>query len=298
MCRIIAGPSICRILTEYGADVIKVTSPNLSDVPFFQIEGNMGKHATDLDLRSTECRVAFEKLLAEADVIVDGYRTGALSRLGYGPAKMDELARKRGKGMVYVSENCFGYGTHIDRPGWQQVADAVSGVAWAQGKFNGIDEPCIPPFPMSDYGTGLIGAIATLEALFRRAKSGGSYHAKCCLVQYDNLLFQLGQYPDLVQEEMRNKFAGPFFDLRHADNTDMFSKAALTKMKEAVPLLFQHEDEWGQTWTSKGYNGMPVRCVRPVSNVEGVEMAYRRATRPNGTDAPSWEDWEEDRPLE
>lgn len=39
MCRVIAGPSIARILTEYGADVIKITSPELSDVPWFQIEG-------------------------------------------------------------------------------------------------------------------------------------------------------------------------------------------------------------------------------------------------------------------
>jgi crotonobetainyl-CoA:carnitine CoA-transferase CaiB-like acyl-CoA transferase len=183
----IAGPSIRRILTEYGADVIKVTSPKLSDTPFFEIEGNMGKHATDWDLRREEDRKVFEELLADADVVVDGYRTGALSRLCYGPLQVQELAVKRGKGMIYVSENCFGYGTHIDRPGWQQVADAVSGVAWAQGKFIGINERCIPPFPMSDYGTGLIGAMLTLEALFSRAKREGSYHAKCCLVQCDNL---------------------------------------------------------------------------------------------------------------
>lgn len=232
----------------------------------------MGKHAADLNLRSEEGRKICEERLAGADVIVDKYRTSALSHLGYGPKQIQELAAKRGRGMVYASEKCFGYGTHIDWPGWQQVAEAVTGVAWAQGKFIGIDEPCIPPFPMSNYGTRIIGVIATLEALFRRAKYGRSYHAKCCLVQYDNLLFQLGQYPEPVQEEMRRKFAGPFFDSKHADNTDMFSKVALRKMKEVVPSLFENESEWGQTWTSKGYNGLPVRCPRPMSDVGGVEM--------------------------
>jgi len=43
MCRIIAGPVVARILGEYGADVLKITSPHLSDVPFFQVGGNMGK---------------------------------------------------------------------------------------------------------------------------------------------------------------------------------------------------------------------------------------------------------------
>jgi crotonobetainyl-CoA:carnitine CoA-transferase CaiB-like acyl-CoA transferase len=41
MCRVIAGPSIARILTEYGADVLKITSPYLSDVPWFQVEGSI-----------------------------------------------------------------------------------------------------------------------------------------------------------------------------------------------------------------------------------------------------------------
>jgi crotonobetainyl-CoA:carnitine CoA-transferase CaiB-like acyl-CoA transferase len=42
LCRIIAGPTIARILGEYVADVLKVTGPNLNDVPFFQVDGNMG----------------------------------------------------------------------------------------------------------------------------------------------------------------------------------------------------------------------------------------------------------------
>jgi crotonobetainyl-CoA:carnitine CoA-transferase CaiB-like acyl-CoA transferase len=102
---------------------------------------NMGKHAADLDLKSPKGRSKFEALLAEADVFVDGYRHGALERLGYGVSKVKEVARERGKGIVYVSENCFGYGIWAERPGWQQIADCVSGVAWEQGRFMNLNEP-------------------------------------------------------------------------------------------------------------------------------------------------------------
>jgi hypothetical protein len=127
LCRIIAGPTIARILGEYGADVIKVTGPGLSDVPFFQVDGNMGKHATELDLKSPEGKKVFEGLLKEADILVDGYRPGALDKLGYGAKALAEFGRKRKKGIVYVNENCFGYdGEWAGRAGWQQIADCVS----------------------------------------------------------------------------------------------------------------------------------------------------------------------------
>jgi crotonobetainyl-CoA:carnitine CoA-transferase CaiB-like acyl-CoA transferase len=127
LCRIIAGPTITRILGEYGATVLKITSPNLSDVPFFQVDGNMGKHAADLDLKTPEGRAQFEDLLADVDIVVDGYRPGAFDKLGYGPSALSRFATTRGKGMVYVNENCFGYeGEWATRPGWQQIADCVS----------------------------------------------------------------------------------------------------------------------------------------------------------------------------
>lgn len=119
---------IARILAEYGADVLKITSPNLSDVPFFQVDGNMGKRTAELDLKTPEGRSAFESLLEDVDVVVDGYRPGALDRLGYGAKALSARAAKRGKGIVYVSENCFGHQGELgDRPGWQQIADCVSG---------------------------------------------------------------------------------------------------------------------------------------------------------------------------
>lgn len=87
----------------------------------------MGKRATELDLKTPTDRRTFERLLADADVVVDGYRPGALDRLGYGSSALASIAKGRGRGFVYVNENCFGYdGEWADRPGWQQIADCVS----------------------------------------------------------------------------------------------------------------------------------------------------------------------------
>jgi hypothetical protein len=127
LCRVIAGPVITRILAEYGADVIKVTSPNLPDVPFFQLDVNMGKHCANIDLKTVEGREIFGKLLLDADVVVNGYRPGVMDRLGYGVSVLNDIALARGKGFVYVEENCFGYeGEWAYRAGWQQIADCVS----------------------------------------------------------------------------------------------------------------------------------------------------------------------------
>lgn len=124
--RIIAGPVISRILAEYGADVLKITSPNLSDVSFFQVDVNMGKKTADLDLKTAVDKAKFDELLKEADVVVDGYRPGALTKLGYGPEAVAKMAAARGRGIVYVTENCFGYqGEWAARPGWHQTADSV-----------------------------------------------------------------------------------------------------------------------------------------------------------------------------
>ena len=288
MCRIIAGPIVTRILGEYGADVLKITSPNLSDVPFFQVDGNMGKHAADLDLKTPEGRAVFEKLLEEVDVVVDGYRPGALEKLGYGSNYMTEMAKKRGKGIVYVNENCFGYvGEWAHRPGWQQIADCVSGVAWEQGRFMGLNEPVVPPFPISDYGTGCMGAIAALTGLYHRTTRGGSWHGKASLLQYDMLLFKVGLLPQEVQEELRKNAGEDFLALRHAHSVDQISGTALKKMRTVYPDVVD-DPKYLDHWYSEGYKNN-VSAVKPVVEIEGVVTGFQRASRPNGTDQPSWD---------
>ncbi|KAJ6104998.1 CoA-transferase family III [Penicillium sp. IBT 16267x] len=299
MCRIIAGPTVARILAEYGADVLKITSPNLSDVPFFQVDGNMGKHAADLDLKTEAGRAEFEKLLGDVDVIVDGYRPGALEKLGYGPKAMAALAEKRGKGIVFVNENCFGYeGEWAGRAGWQQIADCVTGVAWAQGKFMGLDTPAVPPFPISDYGTGCMGAIAALTGLYHRAKTGGSYHGQASLMHYDLLLFAVGQYSAEVQEKLRAAQPAEFFQLRHCDSVDRISSTVLKGMHTRFPHLYTDprvESEGCQSltesWFSKAY-GTDIEVVKPITVVQGVDNQFIRASRPNGSDRATWEDFE------
>jgi crotonobetainyl-CoA:carnitine CoA-transferase CaiB-like acyl-CoA transferase len=100
LCRVIAGPTIGRSLAAHGAQVLKITSPHLPDVPFFQVDVNVGKRAAALHLRNQDDRRTFEALLATADVVIDGYRPGTLDRLGYGPQALAERARARGRGIV------------------------------------------------------------------------------------------------------------------------------------------------------------------------------------------------------
>ncbi|KIW06212.1 uncharacterized protein PV09_02689 [Verruconis gallopava] len=296
LCRIIAGPSMAKGLAEYGAQVIKVTSPNLSDVPFFQVDVNLGKHTTDLDLRRPADRERFEALLQDADVVFDGFRLGALERLGYGPRQVVELTRHRGRGIVYVAENCFGHvGPWAPRPGWQQIADCATGVAWEQGWFMGLDEPVVPPFPMSDYGTGCIGTIAALIGLYKRAKHGGSYHGTTSLCQYDLFLLSLGTYPKELQAKIKAQHDPDFFALRHYDSVDEVGKRALKTMRRIRPELFEDDRNTKETF-SKAFNAK-VKYVKPVVEVEGTYNGFVRQTRPNGFDKPSWEDWEVDEAM-
>lgn len=308
MCRIIAGPTIGRSLAAHGAQVIKVTSPNLPDVPFFQVDVNTGKHTIHLDLRNPADKETFDTLLADADVLIDGYRPGALKKLGYGPNSLAALAVQRNKGFVYVAEDCFG-GTDsglksaewASRPGWQQIADCVTGVAWAQGKFMGLDEPVVPPFPMSDYGTGALGCLAALSGLYKRATEGGSWNCRTSLCQYDVFLLGLGLLPEGEQNRLRKLFEQDkedgFFGLRHSDSVDEVGKRALARMREVTPFLFEGDKMMHEGW-SEGF-GAEVRWPREAIEVEGIKVGHVRCARPNGWDSnekkgKGWEGWEED----
>lgn len=163
----------------------------------------------------------------------------------------------------------------------------------------GLNTPAVPPFPISDYGTGCMGAIAALTGLYHRAKTGGSYHCKSSLMQYDLLLFAIGQYSAEIQDQLRKELLPDFLALRHHDSVDRISATTLHMLRKRFPDLFiadsssSSSSPYTEKWVSEKY-GEEIEVVKPVAKIEGVDNGFVRASRPNGSDRPVWEDFEVD----
>ena len=217
--RAIAGPTIARLAALLGATVVRVSNTELPDLGIVLFESNLGKRDAHVDLKTEEGRAALRRLVEDADVVLDGYRPGVLERLGFGPAWVHEVARRRGKGIVYARENCHGWkGPWRHRSGWQQVSDAVTGIGWLFGRMWGLegDEPMMPFLPNSDFQTGIVGCIAIMNALDRRARSGGNYLVSTSLNQLNCFLISLGTQSPETQEALRTRW--PNMKFRHYDD--------------------------------------------------------------------------------
>jgi hypothetical protein len=108
-------------------------------------------------------------------VLVDGYRTARCA------ARLRPEACALRPGIVYTSINCYGHeGPWAPRPGWEQLAQAVTGIANEHGGASG---PRLLPAAATDYNTGYLAALGTMIALARRAREGGSWHVRASLCQ-------------------------------------------------------------------------------------------------------------------
>jgi crotonobetainyl-CoA:carnitine CoA-transferase CaiB-like acyl-CoA transferase len=191
--RILAGPTHARTLAQYGADALHITSPRLPTSDVWVMDTNQGKLSAYLDLDQPNDVEQLRTLVRTADVFGQGFRAGALERRGLGP---HELAALR-PGIIYVSINCYGHvGPWVGRPGWEQLAQTVTGLVTAQGT---PDQPERMPVAACDYTTGYLAALGTLVALGRRAREGGSYHVRASLCQTGMWFRRLGPTCDPAQ---------------------------------------------------------------------------------------------------
>lgn len=284
--RIVAGPSIVRSLAEFGASVMRVTGPHVADFSGLHPDLNWGKWNCHLDLRKEEDRVRLRELISEADVVVNGYRPGVLDKYGADYKSVFEIAKKRGRGIVYARENCFGWtGPWSHRAGWQPISDACTGVSTGFGRAMGHDEPVTPILPNSDFCVGIAGACAVLHALMLQGEKGGSYLCSTALNYYNKwLVDKVGEYPPEVWDEVWTRNGRRVF--RHYHNMNYTEPPYLDMFKEQG----LYDLDFFEIREAKALGGQKLRVPRPVLRFpEGtVEPGYNVSTRGNGVDKPFW----------
>jgi crotonobetainyl-CoA:carnitine CoA-transferase CaiB-like acyl-CoA transferase len=192
--RVLAGPTVAKTLAEHGADVLHVSRPDLERGGPFELDTGIGKRQASIDLDDPDEVEVLVGLTREADVFSQGYRLGTLARRGFSPERLAELR----PGIVYVSENCYGHvGPWAERPGWEQLAQAATGMSHREGRASSAGVPRLAPAAVNDYTTGWFGAYGAMVALARRAVEGGSWHVQVSLGQTCSWYQALGDDNDL-----------------------------------------------------------------------------------------------------
>lgn len=178
----VAGPYCGRLLADYGASVLKVErqggDPARGLPPSIQLASgssesllylylNHGKEHVTLDLKSAAGIDRARALAAEADVIVENFRPGALEKLGLSW----ETLHATNPRLVLTSISNFGQtGPYRDYRAWDIVADALGGLSYIFGYSD--RQPLTHPNPQAQYRAGACAAAATVAALFGREDSG------------------------------------------------------------------------------------------------------------------------------
>ncbi|WP_445515085.1 CoA transferase [Streptomyces sp. NEAU-174] len=176
--RVIAGPVATRTLALLGADVLRIDSPRLPEDPDAHADTGFGKRSAALDLAVPEDRRTFEALLADADVVVTGYRPGALDRFGLAPDALLE----RHPGLVVAQLCAWGWsGPWAGRRGFDSLVQAATGIAAIEAKGDGDGRPGVLPAQALDHGTGYLLAGAVLRGLTERQDTGGGRHLRLSL---------------------------------------------------------------------------------------------------------------------
>ena len=189
---IVAGPSGGMILADLGADVIKVEHPVAGDTARSQANRgstfytyNRNKKFLALDLRQPQGKEIFGKLVARADIVLDNFAPGALTRLGLDYA----WARKINKRIIYCSVKGFLPGPYADRPYLDELAQMEGGLAYLTG-YEG--QPLRAGASITDIGAATYGIVGILAALYRREQTGEGDSIESGL--YETIVFWISQY--------------------------------------------------------------------------------------------------------
>jgi crotonobetainyl-CoA:carnitine CoA-transferase CaiB-like acyl-CoA transferase len=177
--QLIAGPFASKILAEFGADVIKIEPPKTGDplrtwrllhegTSVWWAAHARNKRSVTLDLRQPEGQEVIRKLAADADILIENFRPGAMEKWGLGFKDLHAINPK----LIMLRVSGYGQsGPYRDRPGFGVIGEAMGGLRYLSG------EPGRPPVrvgvSIGDTLSGLHGVIGVMMALRHREQQGG-----------------------------------------------------------------------------------------------------------------------------
>jgi crotonobetainyl-CoA:carnitine CoA-transferase CaiB-like acyl-CoA transferase len=261
---ILAGPLCCRILGDYGADVIKVEHPVAGDgmrghgyakdgIPLWWKEISRNKRTLALSLSQPEGAEAFRKLAATADVVVENFRPGTFERWGLDPAEL----RARNPDLITLRLTGFGQtGPYAHRAGFGTLAEAMSGFAAMTGQADG--PPTLPSFGLADSIAGIAAATAVLMALRVRDRGDGGQEIDINILEpimtavgpaamaYD----QLG----LIEQRHGNRSSNnaPRNTYQTKDGSWVAVSTSAQRIAEKVMVMIGHGEIIDEPWFASG----------------------------------------------
>lgn len=185
--RVIAGPVASRDLAFAGADVLRIDSPSLPEIPWQHLDTGQGKRSALLDLRAPADRSVFEDLLGHADVVITGYRPGGLDALGLSP---EALAERR-PGLVVGGVSAWGtIGPWSERRGFDSIVQAASGIAMVESDDG--TTPGALPAQVLDHSAGHFLAAGLIRALVENRDTGQGASIEVALARIAQELQKVG----------------------------------------------------------------------------------------------------------
>lgn len=304
MSRLAPGPYCTMLLADLGAEVI-VIGGGRAGLPVSSF--SRGKHFVALDLKSEDGRRAMQRLVATADVFVEGFRPGVAGRLGAGYEELSALNSR----LIYCSLTGYGQsGPLSQEAGHDLNYIALTGVLGSVGPVDG--PPTIPLNLIADFAGGsFVATIGILAALFERVKSGSGQHIDAAMM--DGCLSLMAMHSsvwgaDVMPGRGRGWLTGaaPYYrcykckdglyvsvgslepqffaevwrDIGNGDLPDQMDKSQWPRIEQAFSTAFESRtrDEWASHFVGRD------ACVFPVlSPAEAWQHPHIRARHPNAS---------------
>lgn len=192
LARVLAGPWAGQTLSDLGCEVIKVESPAGDDTrqwgpPFVTRDEdvtasyfhstNRGKASVTVDFRTEEGQAQVKELLADADILIENFKTGGLEKYGLDYASLSAQFPK----LIYCSITGFGHtGPYAHRAGYDFIIQGMSGLMSITGEPDG--QPQKSGMAITDIFTGVYASTAILAAVHQRQQTGVGQHIDMALL--------------------------------------------------------------------------------------------------------------------